>query len=76
MFDDDAVARGENDAKTDSNVIRQLAAAGTLGAFAGGDPFTGELKLASSGAIINCPALGFTAEVPTEPQAPKPESQP
>ncbi len=76
VFDDDAVARGENDAKTDSNVIRQLAAAGTLGAFAGGDPFTGELKLASSGAIINCPALGFTAEVPTEPQAPKPESQP
>jgi len=71
-----AVAAGLNSAQTDSNVIRQLAARRAINDLAGGPPLTGRLRLASSGVIINCPALGFTDGPPTEPQAPKPRSQP
>ena len=61
MYSSKAVASGENTAKTDSNVIRQLAAQGVVTS-PGGTP------LRSSGAIINCPALGFTDSAPAGPQ--------
>lgn len=64
-----AVAAGENDAKTDANVIRQLATEGTVTA-PGGTP------LRSSGNIINCPALGFIKGEPRRPRAPRPPDQP
>ncbi len=61
MYSSKAVASGENTAKTDSNVIRQLAAQGVVTS-PGGTP------LRSSGVIINCPALGFTDSAPAGPQ--------
>jgi len=62
MYTPNAVASGLNTAKTDSNVIRQLAAQGVVTS-PGGTP------LRSSGSIINCPALGFTDSAPAGPQA-------
>lgn len=62
MYSAKAVAAGENTAKTDANVIRQLAAQGMVTS-PGGTP------LGSSGSIINCPALAFFDTAPTGPQA-------
>ena len=55
-----AVAHGLNTAKTDANEILELAAKGLVTS-PGGSP------LASSGSIINCPALAFTDTPPTTP---------
>jgi len=61
MYSSKAVASGENTAKTDSNLIRHLAATAVVTS-AGGTP------LRSSGIIINCPALAFTDSAPSGPQ--------
>ncbi|MBA3559277.1 MAG: hypothetical protein H0W30_11825 [Gemmatimonadaceae bacterium] len=61
----DVVARGENHAQPDANLIRQLAVAGHLtnpgGAF-----------VSSANFVVNCPVLGFAFDPPTEDLAPRP----
>lgn len=69
MWTPEAVARGLNRARTDSNVIRRLAQRGLVTSVTG-------LRLAANNIVINCPALAFTETAPRAPQAPKPSRQP
>lgn len=64
-----AVARGLNVAQMDANQRRQLAKKGFITA-PGGSP------LGSANIVVNCPALAFTHDRPTAPQAPKPSDVP
>lgn len=59
------VARAMNDAQTDANQIRQLAARGMVTSPGGG-------MLGSANFVVNCPVLGFADTPPTEDQAPRP----
>jgi len=58
----DAMAQGMNIAQTDANQIRQLASQGLVTA-------PDELPITEQNIIINCPALAFTTDAPSEPQA-------
>ena len=61
----DAVASGQNDAQTDTNQIRQLAARKILTS-------PGNLPLGSANFVVNCPVMGFAADPPLEPLAADP----
>ncbi|NHC16478.1 DUF7482 domain-containing protein [Motilibacter deserti] len=64
-----AVAQGLNTARSDANVIRQLATQGLVTS-------PGGTTLRSDRAVVNCPALGWEDTPPTAPQAPKPPEIP
>lgn len=69
VWTDQAVADGLNGARTDANVLRQLAARGLVTS-------PGGTLLRSDRSVLNCPALGWEDEPPTRPQAPKPPQIP
>ncbi len=63
----DVVAKGENFAQTDANIIRQLAAGGFI-------TNPGGAKLSSANFVVNCPVMGFATTPPAEDQAPRPDN--
>jgi hypothetical protein len=68
VWSQDAVAKGINDAQTDSNQIRHLAVRGLVTS-------PGGVPLSSANAIINCPVFAFVEDPPTAPQTDKPAPQ-
>lgn len=69
VWSDAAVNEGRNGAREDANVLRQAAARGLVTS-------PGGTLLRSDRSVLNCPALGWEDEAPTEPQAPKPPQIP
>ncbi len=70
MWTAEAVAAGQNVARRDANVIRQLAAHGMVTAPGGAQP------LASANILINCPIVAFITAAPRAPRVGRPPLQP